>query len=247
MKPFDQVLDDLVAANRILAHEGVCDAFGHVSIRHPSNPERFLMSRSCSPELVELPDIMEFGLDGVPVGGDARQPYLERYIHGAIYEARPDIHAVVHSHTDDVQPFGLTDVPFRPVLHTAGPMGSHVPVWDIHDRFGDTNLLVVNVEQGRDLAARLGTNRVVLMRGHGFAAAGRYLLEAMKIAVYLPRNARALLAALSIGSPKYLSEGEVEILSKVPPDAVSLHRAWEYWKARAGYPVRHHGKTSSTR
>lgn len=236
MQPLDQLLDELVAANRILAHEGVCDAFGHVSVRHPSRPDRYLMSRSQSPELVELDDIMEFALDGTPVDGAGKQPYLERFIHGAIYEARPDVHSVVHSHTDEVQPFGLTDTPLRPVLHTAGPMGCHCPVWDIHDQFGDTNLLVTNMEQGRDLATQLGPHRVVLMRGHGFAAAGRYLVEAVKISIYLPRNARALLEAMRLGHPKYLSDGEVEILSNVPPGAVSLERAWKYWKARAGYP-----------
>jgi ribulose-5-phosphate 4-epimerase/fuculose-1-phosphate aldolase len=225
---------DLVIANRILAHEGVVDAYGHVSVRHPLYPERYLLSRSRSPELVEHADILEFDLDGNAVGADRRQPYFERFIHGAIYEARPDVHAVVHSHADEVLPFSITSMPLRPVILTASAIGAHIPVWDIRDHFGDTNLLVANMAQGRDLASCLGDDRVVLMRGHGFAAAGRSLPEVVKISVYMPRNAQILQDAMRLGEVKGLSRGEIEIRSTVKPDAPDMRRAWEYWAMRAG-------------
>src|SRR5262245_21618628 len=176
MNDLDFHIGQLVIANRILANEGVVDAYGHVSIRHPHTPECYLLSWSRSPELVECTDIMEFTLDGKPVS-DGRAPYLERFIHGAIYEARPDIHAVVHAHAEDVLTFSRTTTPRRPVIHSGSFMGAHVPVWDIADNFGDqTNLLVTNMAQGRDLARCLGSNSVALMRGHGFAAAASSLI-----------------------------------------------------------------------
>ena len=149
--PLERLLHDLVIANRILAHEGVLDAYGHVSVRNPLRPDHFFLSRSRSPELVTREDIMEFDYAGNPTPGDTRPPYLERFIHGGIYEARPDIHAVVHSHADEVLPFTIANRVLQPVIHTASDIGSLVSVWDIRDKFGDTNMLVVNPEQGRDL------------------------------------------------------------------------------------------------
>jgi ribulose-5-phosphate 4-epimerase/fuculose-1-phosphate aldolase len=233
MSELELATRDLVIANRILANQGVLDAYGHVSIRNPLNPERYFLSCSRSPELVECADIMEFDLDSEPLGGDGRQPYFERFIHGAIYEARPDVHAVVHSHADDVLPFSITSTPLRPVILTASAIGAHIPVWDISDQFGETNLQVVNMLQGRDLARCLGSNRVVLMRGHGFSATGRSLIEVVKISVYMPRNARVLLEAMRLGKVKGLSRGEIEIRSAVKPDAPDMRRAWEYWVMRA--------------
>ncbi len=234
MNRLDRAIYRLVAANRILANEGVVDAYGHVSIRHPDNPSHYLIARSRSPELVEASDIVEYSLDGQAIPGNAPAPYLERYIHGAIYEKRPDINAVVHSHADAVLPFTISDSALRPVIHTASDMGENVPVWDIRDRFGDTNLLVTDMEQGRDLAEGLGACSVVLMRGHGFSAAGRSLIEVVKIAVYLPRNATVLMQALQLGKIKQLSRGEIEVRSKVDPEASHMWRAWEYWCQRAG-------------
>src|SRR5438034_1895787 len=156
---------DLVVANRILANEDVVDAYGHVSMRHPAHAARYLLARSLSPELVERDDIMEFELDGTPVG-DSRQPYLERFIHGAIYEARPDVHAVVHAHAEAVLPFTITTTPLQPVIHSGSFMGAHVSVWDIRDNFGDTNLLVANMAQGRDLARCLGGDNVARSEEH---------------------------------------------------------------------------------
>ena len=232
MGTIQRTIDDLVDANHILANEDVVDAYGHVSVRHPEKPDRFLLSRSRSPELVEAKDILEFDMNGEPVA-PGPTPYLERFIHAGIYAARPEINAVIHSHADVVLPFTITDVPLRPVIHVSSDMGAVAPVWDISDKFGDTNLLVVNIEQGRDLAQCLANNNTVLMRGHGFSVAGRSLVETVKIAIYMPRNARILLEALRLGQVKYLSEGEIDIRREVKPDAPQMTRAWDYWKARA--------------
>jgi Ribulose-5-phosphate 4-epimerase and related epimerases and aldolases len=151
--------DELVTANRILAREGVVDAFGHVSIRHPHHPDRFCLSRARAPECIEVADIMEFALDGTPIEAGGRQPYAERYIHAGIYEARPDVQAVVHNHSPAVIPFGITGTPLRPVMHMCASMGTEVPVWDSRTRFGDTNLLVTALPMARDLAAALGRGR----------------------------------------------------------------------------------------
>jgi HCOMODA/2-hydroxy-3-carboxy-muconic semialdehyde decarboxylase len=228
------IIDDLVDANHILAYENVVDAYGHVSARHPNDPSRFFLSCSRSPELVQAADIMEFGLDGETVAPDSRSPYLERYIHGAIYEARPDVHAVVHSHAEDVLPFTISKaVTLRPVIHSATGMGSHAPLWDIRDAFGATDLLVTSVPHGRDLATRLGPNHVVLMRGHGFAAGGASLFEVVQTAIYLPKNARVLMNALRLGDVIDISEDELRVrVSRPPMYPGKVPRAWEYWKAR---------------
>jgi HCOMODA/2-hydroxy-3-carboxy-muconic semialdehyde decarboxylase len=235
MNDLDRALADLVIANRILSHENVVDAYGHVSVRHPDDPKRYLLARSLSPEMVQQADIMEFALDGTPLGGDGRQPYLERFIHGAVYEARPEVIAVVHAHAEDVLPFGITDAPLRPVIHSGSFMGAEVPVWDIRDKFGDTNLLVTNMPQGRDLAVRLGGNNVALMRGHGFVAAARSLIEVVRMSVYVPRNARVQMAAMRLGAVKPLSRGEIDARNAgYKPHSPETWRAWEYWATRAG-------------
>src|SRR6516162_9614369 len=234
---YDDVVRDLVIANRILAKEEVVDAYGHVSIRHPDNPNRFLIARSVAPDLVGIEDIVELGLDGQPVRDEKRTLYLERFIHAAIFAARPDIMAVVHAHAEDTLPFGIADATkLRPVIHSGSFIGAEVPVWDIADNFGETNLLVTNIEQGRDLANCLGGNNVALMRGHGFAAAGRSLIEVVRMSVYLPRNARALLRAKQLGGRiKYLSQGEIDARNRgYSPYSTETWRAWEYWANKAG-------------
>jgi ribulose-5-phosphate 4-epimerase/fuculose-1-phosphate aldolase len=237
MAHLDTLLKDLVIANRILAHEEVVDAYGHVSVRHPEKPDRFFLARSLAPELVTREDIIEFTLDGKPVKEEKRALYLERFIHGGILEARPDAMAVVHAHAEDILPFGIVSAtPLRPVIHSGSFLGTHVPVWDIADKFGDTNLLVANVEQARDLAKCLGTWNTVLMRGHGFASAGRSLIEVVRMAVFLPRNARALLKAVQLGGQiRYLSPGEIEARNRgYGPYTPETWRAWEYWANKAG-------------
>lgn len=235
MTDLERARADLVIANRILAHENVVDAYGHVSVRHPQDPKRFLLARSLSPEMVAPADIMEFDLEGNALGGDRRQPYLERFIHSAVYEARPEVVAVVHAHAEDVLPFGITSAPLRPVIHSGSFMGEQVPVWDIRDKFGDTNMLVTNAPQGRDLAMRLGGNNVALMRGHGFVAAARSLIEVVRMSVYVPRNARVQMAAMQLGAVKPLSRGEIAARNAgYKPNSPETWRAWEYWATRAG-------------
>jgi HCOMODA/2-hydroxy-3-carboxy-muconic semialdehyde decarboxylase len=237
MSTLDNVLQDLVIANRILAREDVVDAYGHVSLRHPDKPNHFFISRSLAPELIERDDIVELGLDGQPVRDETRPLYLERFIHAAIFEARPDIQAVVHAHAEDTLPFGIAQAtPLRPVIHSGSFIGAHVPVWDIADQFGDTDLLVRNMDHGRDLARCLGNHNVALMRGHGFASAGRSLIEVVRLSVYLPRNARALMRAQQLGGDiKYLSDGEIGARAAgYRPYAPETWRAWEYWANKAG-------------
>jgi HCOMODA/2-hydroxy-3-carboxy-muconic semialdehyde decarboxylase len=237
MSTLDTVINDLVIANRILAKEDVVDAYGHVSIRHPGKPKHFFLARSLAPELVERNDIVEFGLDGEPVRDEKRALYLERFIHAAILEARPDVMAVVHAHAEDILPFGIArETPLRPVIHAGSFIGAHVPVWDIADKFGDTNVLVTNIAQGRDLAMCLAGNNVALMRGHGFASAARSLIEVVRMSVYLPRNARVLLRAKQLGGEiKYLSKGEIAARDAgYGPYSTETWRAWEYWANKAG-------------
>ena len=225
---------DLVTANRILAREGVVDAFGHVSIRHPERPGRYILSQSRAPELVEAADLMEYTLEGEPLEPRGRPMYAERPIHGAVYEARPDAQAVVHNHSPAVLPFSVTAAPLRTMFHLAAIIGDRLPVWDIRDRFGDTSLLVTTMAQGRDLAAGLGQGRAALMRGHGCVVAAGGLKEAVMAAIYLQVNAQLLLAARPLGDVTYLSPGEIAQMSQSQVRPTSLGRAWEYWAARAG-------------
>ena len=231
-----RVITELVIANRILAHEDVVDAYGHVSMRHPQHPDRFFLSISKAPQQVGKDDILQFDLEGNPLSKEKRPLYLERFIHGAIYEARPDVMAVVHAHAEATLPFGITDAPLKPVIHSGAFIGAEVPVWDIATRFGErTNLLVTDMAQGRDLAATLGGNAVALMRGHGFAAAARSLIDVVRLSVYLPRNARVQMAAQQLGAVKPLSRGEIEArTSGYQPQSPETQRAWRYWAERAG-------------
>ncbi len=241
----DDVIEDLVAANRILASQGVVDGFGHVSARHPENPRHYLLSRARPPGCIEAADIMEFTLEGEAVDPRGRRPYNERFIHGALYEMRPDIDAVVHSHSPSVIPFGVVGETLRPVLHMAATIGSRVPVWEPRDRFGDTDMLVSDMAQGRDLARAVGAGTSALMRGHGSVVAGRSLREAVYIAVYLEINAHLQLDALRFGKPiNFLSPGEIEkILARQAKGrpAEGFDRAWEGWCNRAGVAFRRRG------
>ncbi|MPY90297.1 MAG: class II aldolase/adducin family protein [Luteitalea sp.] len=228
-------LDELVTANRILAREGVVDAFGHVSIRHPEYPDRYVLSRARAPECIDVEDLMTFTLDGAPIEPARRHPYAERHIHGAIYEARPEIQAVVHNHSPSVIPFGITGTQLRPVMHMCASMGSRVPLWDSRTAFGDTNLLVTNMAMARDLAATLGNHPVALMRGHGCVVAGSSLRDVVFNAVYLELNADLQMKARSLGEITFLSEREVEAVLNTR-SSFTYERAWEYWCRRAGRP-----------
>lgn len=228
------IVRELVIANRILAHEGVVDAYGHISVRHPERPDRFLLSGSRSPELVTEDDIIEYDLDCHPIDLRSRTQYIERPIHGAVYRARPDVVSVIHNHAYEVIPFTVAQgARLRPLLHTAAAIGAEIPVWDIRDRFGDTNLLVTTLAHGEDLAHRLGANQVVLMRGHGSAVAGLSIQDAVHTAVYLKINAQIQAEAMRLGDDiVFLSEGEIAATRTW--SAAGHARAWEYWARRAG-------------
>ncbi len=234
MNNIDEQLQELVTANRILAREGVVDAYGHVSIRHPERPDRYILSQSRAPDLVDVDDLMEYTLDGDPIDQQGRSLYTERPIHGGIYEARDDVLAIVHNHSPAVVPFSVTGTPLRPILHLAALTGPELPVWDIRDNFGDTNLLVTTMEQGRDLARCLGGRRVSLMRGHGCVVAGNSIREVVMASIYLQVNAGLLLESLRLGEVKYLSPGEIESMTESQMSLTGQERAWQYWANRAG-------------
>lgn len=234
MSELDQPLRDLMIANRILAHEGVVDALGHVSIRHPNRPDRFFLSCSRSPELVSIEDLMEYDLNANPIDQRGRPMYLERPIHGAIYQACPHAQAVVHNHAYEVIPFGLTNAKLRPVIHPAYGLGNDVPVWDIRKKFGDTNMLVTTIEQGLDLAKCLGKGQVALMRGHGCVVVGPTLKKAVLTSIYLKINARLQAEAIRLGEIVFLSEGEIAEITLLFNDENPVNRMWQYWRHRAG-------------
>ncbi len=235
MSDIDALINELVLANRILASQGVVDAYGHVSARNPNNPARFFLSRSRSPELVEHADIMEFDFTGKITDGRTDPAYHERFIHGGVYEAYPDINAVVHSHALEVLPFSVSSVPLRPCIHTVSAVGGDIPVWDIRDAFGDTGMLVANVDHGRDLAKALKGGKIALMRGHGFTAAGRTLGEVLKISIYVPQNAKVQKEAMALGGDvTFLTAGELYEREKDGPGGKDLFRAMAYWASKAG-------------
>lgn len=230
------IVDELVIANHILAHEGVVDAFGHISARDPGDPDRFLLSRSRSPELVCADDIMSFALDGrVAEENDERSPYLERFIHAGIYAARADVMSIVHSHSHEVLPFAVARKGLRPVTHLGAICGEDVPVWDIRDNFGEeTDLLVANIEQGRDLAAFLDDRDGLLMRGHGSVVVASNIREATLKAIHLGVNASVLLQAQSVGEPVFLTLQEQRAAKAANLGENPVKRAWEYYCRRAG-------------
>jgi HCOMODA/2-hydroxy-3-carboxy-muconic semialdehyde decarboxylase len=222
-------IEDLVLANKILNDRGVLDAYGHISIRHPSDPNRYLMARAIAPGLVSASDIMEFDLDSNPADRHDRAMFVERFIHGEVYKARPDVMAVIHTHSMGVIPFSVTQTPLRPVTHNASFLHVGVPVWEIRDGFGTTNMLVRDGKLGQSLAATLGDKPVALMRGHGNVVVGPNVRVATARAVFTDENARMLAVALSFGGPvTYVSPGEGTLRDRDPGDPA---RAWELWKA----------------
>ncbi len=232
--PADPALvEDLVAANRILVDQGVVDGYGHVSVRHDRDPNRYLMSRSIAPELVTVADIMEYDLDNNPVEARGRTSYLERFIHGEIYKARPDVRAVVHNHSPSVIPFGTAGVPLRPLYHMGAFLSGGVPVFDIRVVAGEsTDMLVRNPALGRALAQTLGSRPVALMRGHGAVVVGASLPQAVFRSVYTEVNARLQAQAMALSSnvtyldPEEARKAEASIVGTIP-------RPWELWKRKA--------------
>jgi ribulose-5-phosphate 4-epimerase/fuculose-1-phosphate aldolase len=229
----DAVAGDLVAANRILAALGVLDGFGHVSVRHPDRLNHYLLAQRCAPELVESDDIMVFDLWSQAVKGDRRTPYLERFVHGRIYAARPDVGAVVHSHAPAVVPFAASSVALAPIYHMASFLGCGAPVFEMRDRFAATDLLVRDNEQAACVAEAIGQASVVLMRGHGFCAVGRDLPEAVFRAHYTQQNAEVQQRAIALGgNVNYLDARECELATETNRQVMA--RAWELWKGRLG-------------
>ncbi|MCL6592547.1 MAG: class II aldolase/adducin family protein [Alicyclobacillus sp.] len=229
----EQAMADLVVANHILSHEGVLDAFGHVSVRDPDNSQQFLLSRSLSPQFVEREDIMVLNLAGEPVENAHHRPYAERILHAKIYEARPDVQAICHHHALSVIPFSTTGVEIRPICHVGGLFYEGVPVYDDYDV--SDGMLIVNPREGERIARTLGHRRAMLLRGHGAVVVGRNLPECVMGSIYLALNAEIQQRAEALGEPKYLSYEEARAAAQVMLSELPQERAWNYWRRRAGH------------
>lgn len=241
---------DLVIANHILGHEGVVDAFGHVSIRHPDNPGRYFLSRSCSPELIEEEDILEFDLDSNCIDLKGYRPYSERFIHGSVYKARPDVSAVCHSHAHELVPFTVTETAIKPIWVFSASIGPEVPIWEIRDDFPDpSNMLIINDDIGASMCRALGDRNAVLLRGHGAVIATPDIKNTVMVSMGLMLNADMLMKSHFLAAARgananirYLSEGEVKSTTEVLYNPRGLNRAWEYWSHRAGFKTDTNGK-----
>jgi HCOMODA/2-hydroxy-3-carboxy-muconic semialdehyde decarboxylase len=223
------LLHQLIVTTRILANEEVLDAFGHVSVRHPGDPNRYFISRHRAPELVELSDLIEMNLDSEPVRPTEARLYSERVIHGEIYKARPDVNAVVHHHAHAMLPYAISGRDLVPVFHLGAVLGSKVPFWDQRDEFGDTNMLVVKPEEGASLARALGPHWTVLMRRHGATVAGTDLRQLAFRTVFGCHNAKLQSEAIAHGHVDSLSPGEQKITEAGQLRPMPIERAWDYW------------------
>jgi len=224
---------DLVLANHILADQNVLDGFGHVSVRSAKNPNHYFISRSRAPAMVSADDIMEYDFDDHAIDARGRSSYVERFIHSEIYKVRPDVQAVVHSHSPAVIPFGVSSIPLRPISHMGGFLIKEVPVFEIREAGGnETDMLVRNEELGAALAKKLGNATVVLMRGHGDAVVGQSLKHAVFHAIYAEFNAHIQSDALKLGGKvTYLNEAEAAKIGAINDTLVD--RPWEIWKTQA--------------
>ena len=226
----EDILLDLVASNRILAEHGVIDAYGHVSMRSPDNPQRYFIARSLAPEIVQVEDILEYDLDSKPLDERGRESVRERYIHGEIYKARPDVTAVVHNHSPSVIPFSVTGVPMRPIYHMAAFIGDGVPNFEIRDVEQGTDLLVKSPKLGAALARTLGKSPASLMRGHGSVTVGENIARAVGRSIYLEQSARLQMQAMALSEKiTYLDAGEVKASAPVQ----DYKRAWPMWREKA--------------
>jgi HCOMODA/2-hydroxy-3-carboxy-muconic semialdehyde decarboxylase len=228
-------LEDLVLASHILAEQGVLDGYGHCSIRHPHAKDRFFLSASLSPAVIATGDIMEYDLDSNPVDQRGRKMFLERFIHGEIYKARPDVNAIVHSHSPTVIPFSVTTVPLQPICHMSAFLGGGVPNFEISEAAQITDLLIRDHNLGRALARALGSYNVCLMRGHGSVAVGPDIMTAVYRAAYTEVNARLQAQAIALGGPiRFLSKGEYEKIEGRTDK--NYERPWRMWKERVTKP-----------
>lgn len=224
---------ELALANRIVANEGVIDAFGHVSMRHPDNPNRYLLSRSRAPELVTAEDFIEYDINSQPLRDPGVGQYSERVIHGEIYKARPEVNSVCHHHCPAFMPLLATGTDYMPIFHLGAVGGIRPPFWDQRDEFGDTNMLVVKPEEGASLARALGKHWMVLMMRHGVTVAGTTVRDCVFRSVYSARNAEYQVRALTIGSEiATLSPGETKLAGQISAKTTGLMRSWEYWSMR---------------
>jgi HCOMODA/2-hydroxy-3-carboxy-muconic semialdehyde decarboxylase len=226
------LIEDLVSANHILFKEGVVDGFGHVSVRDEKNPERFLLARSIAPATVRARDVMEFGMDGEPLNPKGRKPYLERYIHSEIYRVRPDVIAIVHSHSPALIPFGITGTALKPVFHMSGFLGPTTPIFEIREAGGPaTDMLIRDRKLGAALARTLARAPFALMRGHGAVAVGGTLKQTVYRAIYAEVNARLQAEAMRLGTVNYLNDQEAVNAARTNDSVID--RPWELWKKRA--------------
>ncbi len=221
------LLEELVTGNHILSQQKIVDAFGHISVRHDKDPGKFLMARHLAPGLVSPKDIVTFDLDCIPLVNPAKRYYSERFIHGEIYKTRPEITSVIHCHAPALIPFGATRTPLKPIYHMSGYLGAGVPVFDIRQSFGMTNMLIRTAELGRALAVSLGNKPMVLMRGHGATMVGHSIKQVVYRAIYAAMNAALQMEALRMGSPTYLEGDEARLAGEM--NDRSLDRAWGYW------------------
>jgi HCOMODA/2-hydroxy-3-carboxy-muconic semialdehyde decarboxylase len=228
-----QLIEDLVAANHILYRHEIVDGYGHASIRHPGKPDRFLIAAAIAPGRVRADDILELDLDGNIVSGTKRPVYLERFIHAEVYRARPDVNAVIHSHSPTVIPFGVTDFPLRPIINQASCLQSGVPVYNSRLVPESTNVLVDSPATGRALVAKLAEHSVVLMRGHGNTVVAPDIRDAVARAIYTERNAKLLLQTLALNRPiEYLDPAEVETKNTGRQQSgpnLGVERLWQMW------------------
>ena len=230
--PVDRAtLEDLAAASRILADQGVFDAAGHVSMRHPGHPERFLMSRSLAPQMITADDIMEFDLDCNAIDPRGRNGFIERYLHGEIFRKRPDVMAVAHSHSPSVIAFGLSNTPMRAMYHNAAFLAAGVPVFDIREKFGVTDIVVSTAAKGAALAEALADKPVALLRAHGMVVVGPTLPVAVFRAIFTDISARIQHQALALGGPLAALDAEEGRLADVV-NVQTVGRSWDLWKSR---------------
>jgi ribulose-5-phosphate 4-epimerase/fuculose-1-phosphate aldolase len=236
MSPDPELIEDLVVANHILFREGVVDGFGHVSARHDRDPSRFLLARSIAPATVTVDDIMEFDLEGIAIDPKGRRPYLERFIHSEIYRMRPDVLAIVHSHSPAVIPFGVTGTQLRPISHMSGFLGTSTPIFEIRDAGGPaTDMLIRNADLGAALATTLGSESFALMRGHGSVVVATSIKQVVYRAVYAEMNAHLQLEAMRLGKITFLNEAEAANADQA--NNGNLDRPWALWKRRAAMPA----------
>ena len=225
-----QLIDDLVVGNRVLANEGIVDGLGHISVRHDQRPDRFFVSRDLAPGLVTSADLVEYDLEGNPITANAPRGYTERFIHAAIYKARPDVRSVVHAHTPSVVTFTVSSIPLRPIYHVAAFLLPGVPIYDIRKVAGHQGMLVSDLRSGAALAETLGDKAIALMRGHGYVAVGSVIPEAVHRSIVLDVNARMQMEAIGLGgNVTYLTNADIGAGGQA---ATEYMRGWALWKER---------------